>query len=134
MCSATQAGFRSLRSYEETSACLVARSATGPGKPYWKSPAGSTGGIISEIGIGLEAGTGAGTDVVDVAVTAVLDLTACTFFSERVPYIVAVKAAPVAALTAATMANVVFDIVGKNRLKSRNRLQDEYMTVLRVQT
>lgn len=43
MCSATHEGLRSLRSYEETSALRVARSATGPGNPYWKSPAGSTG-------------------------------------------------------------------------------------------
>lgn len=49
--------------------------------------------------------------VVEVAVTAVLEATACIFFSDRVPYIVAVMAAPVAALMAATMAKVVFDMV-----------------------
>jgi hypothetical protein len=41
----------------------------------------------------------------------VLEATVWIFFSLRVLYIVAVTAAPVAALTAATMAIVVFDMV-----------------------
>lgn len=49
ICSATHEGFRSLRSKEDINAFLVARSATGPGNPYWKRPAGSTGAIISLI-------------------------------------------------------------------------------------
>lgn len=43
MCSATQTGLRRRRSKEDTREARVARSATGPGNPYWKSPAGSTG-------------------------------------------------------------------------------------------
>ena len=111
MCSATQEGLRSLRSKEETSACRVARSATGPGNPYWKSPAGSTGGRIFCVGIERAPGIGAGTEVVDVAETAVDDATACAFFSERVEYMAAVTPAPVAAETAAMIAIVVFDIL-----------------------
>lgn len=53
-------------------------SATGPGKPYWKTPAGSTGGRAGsrcERGIGA-AGTGTGgagavRDVVEVEVVVV---------------------------------------------------------------
>ncbi len=54
---------------------------------------------------------GAGTEVVDVAGTATEDWAAWIFFSERVAYIAAVSPAPVAALTAAIIAIVVFDIV-----------------------
>ena len=39
------------------------------------------------------------------------DWTAWIFFSERVEYMAAVTPAPVAALTAAMIANVVFDIL-----------------------
>lgn len=111
MCSATQDGFRSRRSKEDTSAFRVARSATGPGNPYWKSPAGSMGGMMSLADKGIIAGTGAGTEVVDVAETAVDDATAWIFFSERVEYIAAVTEAPAAALRPAIIAIVVFDIV-----------------------
>lgn len=114
MCSATQVGFRSRRSKEDIREGRVARSDIGPGKPYWKRPVGSTGGgrpsfIVGIVGIGPK--TGAGTEVVDVAETAVDDATACIFFSERVWYIAAVTPAPVAALTAAMIARVVFDIL-----------------------
>lgn len=112
MCSATQEGLRSRRSKEETRALRVARSAIGPGKPYWNSPAGSTGGIISFPAIGRLAGTGAGREVVEVADIEVDDFAAWIFFSERVEYIAAVTPAPVAALTAAMIAIVVFDMVG----------------------
>ncbi len=111
MCSATQEGLRKRRSKEEISAGRVARSEMGPGKPYWKSPAGSTGGIISFADRGRDPGIGAGTEVVEVADTEVLDFAAWIFFSERVEYIAAVRPAPVAALTAAIIAIVVFDIV-----------------------
>ena len=60
---------------------------------------------------GRGPGTGAGTDVVEVAETEVEDCAACIFFSARVEYIAAVTPAPVAALTAAIIAIVVFDIV-----------------------
>lgn len=109
MCSATQEGLRSRRSKEDTRACRVARSAMGPGKPYWKSPAGSTGEIISFAG--KKPVTGAGTDVVDVAETDVEDAIACAFFSDLVEYIAAVTPAPVAALKAAIIAKVVLDML-----------------------
>lgn len=114
MCSATQEGLRRRRSKEEIRALRVARSATGPGNPYWKRPAGSTGDMISLGTIGVPAGTGAGTEVVDVADTAVEDATACTFFSDRVEYIAAVTPAPVAALKAAIKARVVLDMLKEN--------------------
>lgn len=44
MCSATHAGFLVRRSKEEVRDAAGRRSATGPGKPYWKRPLGSTGG------------------------------------------------------------------------------------------
>jgi len=115
MCSATQLGLRRRRSKEEMRECRVARSATGPGNPYWKRPAGSTGGVISlVVGRGMAPGTGAGTDdVVEVAETEVDEAAAWIFFSERVEYIAAVTPAPVAALTAAISARVVFDIFKK---------------------
>ena len=65
--------------------------------------------------IGKVAGRGAGTEVVEVAETEVEDATAWIFFSERVEYIAAVTPAPVAALTAAIIASVVFDIVAGRR-------------------
>lgn len=116
MCSATQEGLRNRRSKEEIRADRVARSATGPGNPYWKSPAGSTGEIISLVLRGRPPGTGAGTEVVEVAETEVEDATAWTFFSDLVEYIAAVTPAPVAALTAAMIARVVLDILGKSFL------------------
>ena len=111
ICSATQDGLRNLLSKEDIRALRVAKSATGPGNPYWKSPAGSTGGMIAVAGRGRAPGYGAGTEVVDDAVTEVEDAIACTFFSERVEYIAAVTPAPVAALTAAMIAKVVLDIL-----------------------
>lgn len=106
MCSATQEGFRRRRSKEETRACLVARSATGPGKPYWKRPAGSTGDIMSLPG--RVPGMGAGAEVVDVVESAVEDGIAWVF---RVEYMAAVIPAPVAALAAAIKAIVDLDIL-----------------------
>lgn len=50
-----------------------------------------------------------------MADTDVLEAAAWTFFSERVEYIVAVMAAPDAALTAAMRAIVVFDMPKKDR-------------------
>lgn len=60
---------------------------------------------------GMGPAIGAGTEVVEVADTVVLDCAAWIFFSERVEYIAAVTPAPAAALTAAIIAMVVFDIV-----------------------
>lgn len=120
MCSATQEGFRSLRSKEETRAFRVARSATGPGNPYWKRPAGSTGEMICDVESGSICGVGAGTEVVEVADKAVDEAIAWSFFSERVEHMAAVTAAPVDALTAAMMAIVVLDMV-KRDSSSRSR-------------
>jgi hypothetical protein len=89
----------------------VARSATGPGNPYWKRPAGSTGGIISLPEMGIAPGTGAGRDVVEVADIDVEVLTALICDSERVLVVAYVMLAAVAALMAATIAIVVFDMV-----------------------
>lgn len=112
MCSATQEGFRSRRSKEEISAWRVARSAMGPGNPYWKRPAGSTGGIISLAG--STPGIGTGAEEVDVAETVVEEATTCTFFSDRVEYMAAVIPAPVAAPAAAIRASVVLDILTRS--------------------
>ena len=129
ICSATHEGFLSRRSKEEIRECRVARSATGPGNPYWKRPAGSTGAMMSFVWRGTPPGIGAGTEVVDVAETEVEDATACIFFSERVEYIAAVTPAPVAALTAAIIARVVLDILGKSFLLKPAWLR--YLFVLR---
>ena len=97
---------------------MVARSVTGPGKPYWKRPAGSTGGGSAEGASGRLRGAGAGIDAVGVADTDVVEATALTLFSVLEDNIAAVTAAPVAALTAAIMAIVVLDMmksVGKRR-------------------
>jgi hypothetical protein len=67
--------------------------------------------ITFVLGRGITPGTGVGTDVVDVADTEVEDAAAWIFFSERVEYITAVTPAPVATLTAAMSARVVFDIL-----------------------
>ena len=112
MCSATQKGFLVRRSKEEMRELRVARSATGPGKPYWKSPAGSTGEVRAVApGKGMGAGRvleGEGEGGVDSRVGV-----GCFFLSVGVArdMLAAVTAAPVAALTAAMIANVVFDIL-----------------------
>lgn len=109
MCSATHVGILSRLSWEETREWRVARSLMGPGKPYWKRPAGSTKGFST----GRGTATGAGTEVVDVAETLVEEAAACTFVSARLDNIAAVTLAPVAALTAAIIANVAFDILAR---------------------
>ena len=118
MCSATQKGFLVRRSKEEIRELRVARSATGPGKPYWKSPAGSTGGLAA-VGRGRAPGAGAGTGTVEVAGVLVDGVVGvgCLFFLSGVArdMLAAVMAAPVAALTAAIIAKVDFDILGARR-------------------
>ena len=47
MCSATHCGFRVRRSKAEVVERVGWRSDTGPGKPYWNRPLGSTGGTMS---------------------------------------------------------------------------------------
>lgn len=50
MCSATHAGLRVRRSYVDVRDAAGRRSLTGPGKPYWKMPLGSTGGLRAAAG------------------------------------------------------------------------------------
>lgn len=112
MCSATQKGFLVRRSKEEIRELRVARSATGPGKPYWKSPAGSTGAVMARA---PGKGTGAGRTADEVGEGGVESTGVGLVFLSGVglasDMLAAVTAAPVAALTAAMIANVVFDIV-----------------------
>lgn len=49
MCSATQDGLRVRRSKALVRERVSIWSATGPGKPYWKSPAGSTGAVAAGV-------------------------------------------------------------------------------------
>lgn len=89
----------------------VARSLTGPGKPYWKRPAGSTGAKTCIGGPARICGTGAGAEVVEGAEIAGDDAITGTFRSFLKEYIVAaVAAAPAVALTAAMTAIVVLDM------------------------
>lgn len=60
MCSATQWGFRRARSKEEVREGAARKSAIGPGKPYWNTPEGSTGGTAGTLGSSLRIGTGGG--------------------------------------------------------------------------
>ena len=75
-------------------------------------------------------GIGAGGKVADVVVTVVEVVIAWVFFSERVEYIAAVTPAPVAALTAAMIASVDFDIV-KEEPVGRGRLGCIYLETKR---
>lgn len=98
----------------------------GPGKPYWKRPAGSTGGMMALEGKG-DAGCG-GEGVVGVGgPTTVVDGDAETLRS-REEKRAAAAAAPVSADTPATTAKVVFDIWTGcvKRYKSRGRGQRLY--------
>lgn len=121
----TQWGLRKRRSYEETRAERVAKSATGPGKPYSNRPAGLTGALRTAAAEGTgagwatktcEAGTGTGTegeaapvDVVVVVIDVAVVWVRGSFLSDR--NTAAVTAAPVPALTAAMIARVAFDMV-----------------------
>ena len=91
------------------------RSATGPGKPYWKRPFGSTSGCLAANAGEGTPGVGAGGAVRDgapvvVVVVVVITGGGVSFF---VLYRAAVAAAPVAAPAAAMRANVTFDMVVK---------------------
>ena len=76
---------------------------------------------MGSCGIAPGIGIGAGTEVLEVAETEVEDATAWIFFSERVEYIAAVTPAPVAALTAAMIARVDFDILKKGARRAFGR-------------
>ena len=82
----------------------------GPGKPYWKSPEGSTGGWRGW-SKGDAPGTGAG-GVTGVEVLWPGMEVVATALPFRDVKKAAVTAALVAAETPATMARVVFDIMG----------------------
>ena len=77
MCSATQCGFRVRRSKEDVREAAGRRSATGPGKPYWKIPLGSTGLWAAMAGCVILGtggrGVGLGGPVVVVVVVVVMD-------------------------------------------------------------
>ena len=62
------------RSKEDVRELADRRSATGPGKPYWKRPFGSTGGVMAVMGLDMGTGTGGsgGGEVVDGAETVVV--------------------------------------------------------------
>ena len=65
------------RSKEDVSEAAGRRSATGPGKPYWKMPLGSTGLWAATAGYGIPEtggrGAGRGGPVVVVVVVVVMD-------------------------------------------------------------
>lgn len=122
MCSATQEGLRVRRSKALARGRLVTASATGPGKPYWNRPAGSTGDVVARDGASAgDWGCGAGNEVVVVVVVVVvvgderrvvegvLTPNCCWRFLEE--YMKAVTPAPVAALAAAITANVALDMM-----------------------
>lgn len=102
------------RSYDEVNEAAGRRSATGPGKPYWYRPLGSTG--VKGTGafeIGAVTGTG-GAGIVEDEVETVVVLVAidgvCAGFLG--PYSAAVAAAPAAAPPTATRARVNLDMAG----------------------
>ena len=109
MCSATHKGFRVRRSNADVVEGVGRKSDTGPGKPYWKRPEGSTG--LRRVGDGGEGiGVGYG-GVVDVGELLTADGTTCAILRSLVEKMAAVAAAPVKAETPAIMAIVVFDII-----------------------
>lgn len=84
-------------------------SDTGPGKPYWKTPAGSTGGMKGGFGSSRAIGTGGGgVDLVGNGVVAVM-VGVCSL-GLPMPNRAAVVAAPTAAEAPATMAIVTLDM------------------------
>lgn len=108
MCSATHAGFLVRLSKADVVDRVGCKSLTGPGKPYWKKPDGSTGGMMALEGKG-DIGTG-GWGVVDVGEPTTVDTGDVETFRSRVEKRAAAAAAPVSADTPATTAKVVLDI------------------------
>lgn len=115
MCSATQCGLRVVRLKEETKEGAERTSLMGPGKPYWKRPAGSTGGIMGPGGPSRR-GTGRGAGGVvrvpggaTVVVVAAIVWPGCSFLLPM-PNRAAVVAAPTAAEAPATTAMVNLDM------------------------
>ena len=110
MCSATHKGFRVRRSKADVVESVGRRSEIGPGKPYWKSPLGFTGGTSSLRDRGGDAGTGGREDVVVEGVETVGE-GEVALLCLRLEKIAAVVAAPATADIPATTANVAFDIL-----------------------
>lgn len=110
MCSATQCGLRVRLSKEDVNDGAGRRSLIGPGKPYWKTPEGSTGEMRAGIGLGIGAGIGAGGPVV-VEVTVVVEVVVGGIAGAvlRDEKKAAVQAAPVAA--PAMTATVILDML-----------------------
>ena len=107
MCSATQKGLRVRRSKQEVVLRVVLRSLIGPGKPYWKTPFGLTGGIRSfKVDGRVERFEG---EVVED--DGGVDVGMGPFLSGLEEKIAAVVAAPAAAEMPAIIARVVFDIL-----------------------
>lgn len=106
MCSATHDGFLVRRSKAEVVESVGLRSETGPGKPYCMRPEGSTG--ISSFAVKLEnPGVAAAGEVFVGAVFGVV----AEFEGLRSdPMKIVAAAAPAAADTPATIANLDFDI------------------------
>lgn len=113
-CSATQCGFRVLLSYDEIKAGAFFKSLMGPGKPYEKSPPGSTGLTASFAAFPYGIGAGGGGDdddlegVVLCVVVVEIVVTDCGCVSLRSAK---AAAAPTAADAPATIAMVIFDMV-----------------------
>lgn len=107
MCSATHDGFLVRRSKAEVVERVGLRSETGPGKPYCIRPEGSTG--INSFAVKREnAGVAAAGEVlVGVVIGLVVEVEGLR--SELMKIVAA--AAPAAADTPATIANLDFDIV-----------------------
>jgi len=119
MCSATQCGLRFARSKAEVREAVERRSLTGPGKPYWKTPEGSTGGMKGTVRSSRRTGSGrGGAGVVRVApgevtvvVVVVIACTSSGLLRPPKPYRAAVVAAPTAADVPATIARVNLDML-----------------------
>lgn len=120
MCSATQLGLRVMRLKDEVSEDAARRSETGPGNPYWKRPAGSTGETAGTFGSSRRTGTGAdergpeGKVGADIGAAGNVCADACCGF--LVPKNAAAVAAPTAADAPATTASVNFDMPGGESL------------------
>lgn len=123
MCSATQCGFLVVRLKDDVRELAFRISDTGPGNPYWKTPAGSTGGMMGTLGSSRVIGIGAGgggivrvaPGVATVVVVVAIVVAGDSFLLPR-PNRAAVVAAPTAAEAPATTAMVNLDIAGDGKV------------------
>ncbi len=115
MCSATQCGFRRARSKQEVREAAARRSETGPGKPYWKTPDGSTGGMAGTLGSSRRMGMGGGGVVrlgsLEIVVVVVEIVCVSWLLLPLMLYSAAVVAAPAAADAPAMRARVNLDML-----------------------